>query len=202
MEMKELLDQYRQSLLDAAMDHATWKTEELETLYGENVVSTAGMTDKQIFEIRENIGAIPLEDALETDRLQSMLDTLNTEKLQKFVAFLGETPEMQTPYEITVFSGQMTDEQLNVPRNWTDSDIAEHVICQGENQLIETWKDLYEENQGMYYAVSNGMDILISGVMDINDLDYLEMLPVTSEAFRKFEEDISKNSKQNNVIER
>ncbi len=199
--MDELLDQYRESLLNAAMEHFSggdWSTVELENLYGENVVNTEGMTDKQIFEIRNEQGAgIPEEDALREDMLHSMLDTLNTRQLQEYVASIGEEPSMPTPYEIVVFSGRMTDTDLNNPQSWTDNDIAEHVICQGEEQLLEEWKNLYEDNQGMFYAVSDGTNILTSGVMDINDLDYLEMLPVTSEAYKQFEADIAKNSTKN-----
>lgn len=90
------------------------------------------------------------------------------------------------PYKIIIFNPEVVAESPEdrnaLLGNRVDEEsicdkISGYVVCNGRDDMLKYWNELYKQHEGNWYMVKDGERVLIGGAMDINDLDDLEELP-------------------------
>ena len=162
-----------------------WTLEQLETVWGKHIISFDGLTDEEYKRYKADDYFMDIEDALDSIAMEDTLNSedFNFDSLVKLADEFGvDLDGVTRPYKFIFFTPDVDPDKYDFAKPIEDidedkidpEDVAEYVICDGRDEMLEVWEGLYKHYEGRYYYVKDDAGILVGGAMDINDLDTLE----------------------------
>jgi len=188
--LRERFDEARNDAVSDVIERITahfagdkWTLDQLEAVWGKHIISFDGLTDEEYKRYKADDYFMDIEDAFD-----NMEDTLNSEdfnfdSLVKLADEFGvDLDGVKRPYKFIIFTPDVDPDKYDFAKPVEDidedkidpEDVAEYVICDGRDEMLEVWEGLYKRYEGEWYYVKDDAGILVGGAMDMNDLDTLE----------------------------
>ena len=186
--LRERFDEARNDAVSDVIERITahfagdkWTLDQLEAVWGKHIISFDGLTDEEYKRYKADDYFMNIDDAFD-----NMEDTLNSEDFDSLVKLADEfgvdLDGVTRPYKFIIFTPDVDPDKYDFARPVEDidedkidpEDVAEYVICDGRDEMLEKWESLYKHYEGEWYYVKDDAGILVGGAMDMNDLDTLE----------------------------